>query len=716
MKHSKIALGRKKIAMVNINKTHLIAAGLVILSPLATAADQPEQQAQSGNLTYVGGKGRVGIGYDTKNKFRGEAYWILSEDDRAAWIGEGWGSRSAGGLKLNYQWVPGGELKKTDSQSVRKLFAAVDQNDQRDQKLTVGGGMEHENLFWGAYASAALSGSRTISDNTVAVSETVSGTEPDGRQYSQDTLTTTHSRIYERPYDFGVGAHVGRYFNEPLIRLSGGLDYEWGRNSNHQTTLSLKMEKFIANTPHSFSVNAEVFQKAGSLEQKFNDQRLFFMYRYEFGGKSHRPERESRLVERSVAVPANVQPEEMETSRVETEASHAVSKPRFEKRMVKTNAAMFSDAFFKFDSSKLTPEAITALDSVIATLRKSGYSGNIHLVGHTCDIGTNQYNQKLSERRALSIKKYLVEKGGIPSDVIIAEGQGEENPRYPNVKATRYKNRRVDLEFITFAEKLEDIELPSEVVPPKAETATKSAKPVKPAKPAQIEWVSEYVDTEPAWLRRALHNTTPHKQSVDVYRHQEREVSIASGDKNYINRAPNAQNDAFSVNSGETTLWDVLANDNDPDQDALTITSVTLPANGVARVSGNKVSYTSAIGFAGPDSFSYTTADSKGAVSTALVTVTVNAVNHPPVAMDDVYVVSAFFDSAHNVVQNDSDPDGDALTIVSFTQPDTGKITQLGSDKLVFSPQARFSRTSFSYTISDGKGGTSSATVTLIDP
>lgn len=702
--------------MVSMKRTHLVVAGLAILSPLATAADQPEQQAQSGNLTYVGSKGRVGIGYDTKNKFRGEAYWVLSEDDLAAWIGEGWGSRSAGGLKLNYQWVPGGELKKTDSQSVRKLFAAVDQNDQRDQKLTVGGGMERENLFWGAYVSAALSGSRTISDSTATVSETVFGAEQDGRQYSQDTLTTTHSRIYERPYDFGIGAHVGRYFNEPLIRLSGGLDYEWGRSSNHQTTLSLKMEKFIANTPHSFSVNAEVLQKAGELEQKLNDQRLFFMYRYEFGGKNYRPERESRLVERSVAAPVDTQPDEAVTIQTETEARPAVSKPRFEKRMVKTSAAMLSDAFFKFDSATLTPEAKTALDSVIATLRKAGYSGNIHLVGHTCDIGTDQYNQKLSERRALSIKKYLVENGGIPVDVVITEGKGESNPRYPNEKATRYKNRRVDLEFVTFAEKLEDIELPPEVVTPVAAKPAKSEKQVKPAKPAQIEWVSEYIDTEPAWLRRALHNTTPHKQSVDVYRQQEREVSISSGDKNYINRAPSAQGDAFSVNSGETALFDVLANDSDPDQDVLTITSVTLPANGVARVSGNRVSYTSALGFAGSDSFSYTATDSKGATSTAQVTVTVNAVNHPPVAVDDVYVVSPYFNSVHNVVQNDSDPDGDALTIVSFTQPHTGRITQLGSDKLVFTPQATFTRTSFSYTISDGKGGTSSATVTLIDP
>lgn len=707
MKNSTIAAGRLEAITVSIKRTHLVAVGLAIFAPFATAADQSSQPAPAGNLAYVGSNVRVGIGYDTKTKLRGEAYWVFSEKDLAAWIGEGWGSGSSGGLKLNYQWVPAsGKTEKSSSPSVHKLFAAIDQNEQHDRKLTLGGGQERENLFWGAYVSAALTGSRTISDSTSSVSGTIFGTEPDGRQFSQDTLTTTRLRLYERPYNFGVGAHVGRFFNEPLIRLSGGLDYEWGRDSNHQTTLSLKLEKFIANTPHSFSVNAEAYQKAGDLAQKSDDKRLYLMYRYEFGGKSYRPERESRMVERSVAAAAEPQPNE-------TDATTTESKPRIEKRMVKTTAAMLSDAFFEFDSARLTPAAKTALGSVIETLRKSGYSGNIHLSGHTCNIGTAKYNQKLSERRALAIKKYLAENGGIPADAIIAEGKGEDNPRYPNTKATRYKNRRVDLEFVTFSEKMEDVVLPAEP------TQAKTAKPAKPAKPAQIEWVQEYIDTEPVWLHRALHNTTPHKQSVDVYRHQDREVNITSGVKHYGNRAPNAQNDAFSVNGGVATLLDVLANDTDPDQDPLTLAAVTLPAHGIATVSGNKVSYTPTLGFVGTDNFSYTVTDGKGGTSTAQVTVTVgaaNSTNRPPVAVNDQFIVPVAQDSLLDVLQNDSDPDGDTLTIVSFTQPATGKISQWNGGKLIFTPQAPFKSTTFSYTISDGKGGTSTATVTLIDP
>lgn len=744
MKTSKVTLARTgTVAMMF--KTHVVAAGLIIFSPFATAVDQPEQQPQASNLTYVGSNGRIGVGYDTKTKLRGEVYWIFSEEDLAAWIGEGWGSGSAGGLKLNYQWIAGGEQEKAADQSVRKLFAAVDQNDQHDQKFTLGGGLEHENLFLGAYVSAALSGRRTISDNTSNVSDTVFGTEQDGRQYSRDVFTTTRLRLYERPYDYGVGARAGRYFNEPLIRLSGGLDYEWGRDSNHQTTLSVILEKFIANSPHSFSVNAEAHQKSGALEQNRHDQRLYFMYRYELGGKSYRPERESRLAEasanavqpatssaRSVEIAAGAA--EMSAGTAEAAAGVVENKPKIEKRMVKTTAAMLSDAFFEFDSAKLTPEAKAALESVIATINKAGYSGNIHLTGHTCNVGAARQNLKLSERRALSVKKFLVETGKIDPETIIAEGKGEDNPRYPNVKDSRHKNRRVDLEFVTFTEKLEDVELPFE--PAQAETSTStststsastptsastSTSTTTPTKPAQVEWAREYIDTEPAWLRRALHNTVSHKQSVDVYRQQEREVNVTSSEKHYINRAPSAQNEAFLVNSGETALLDVLANDSDPDQDLLQITSVTLPAHGIASVSGNKISYTPAPGFIGLDNFSYTITDDKGATSTAQVTVTVSAINRTPVAAGDTFSVPSSRPSVLNVLANDSDPDGDTLTIESFTQPGVGLISRGNNGDLVFSPSGvfpwnHFASATFNYTISDGKGGTSTAIVTLIDP
>jgi OOP family OmpA-OmpF porin len=67
--------------------------------------------------------------------------------------------------------------------------------------------------------------------------------------------------------------------------------------------------------------------------------------------------------------------------------------------------------------------------------------------GHTDSIGTERYNQKLSERRAAAVKAYLVSKG-IPASKITTIGKGETQPVATNKTAAgRQKNRRVDIEF-----------------------------------------------------------------------------------------------------------------------------------------------------------------------------------------------------------------------------------------------------------------------------
>lgn len=65
--------------------------------------------------------------------------------------------------------------------------------------------------------------------------------------------------------------------------------------------------------------------------------------------------------------------------------------------------------------------------------------------GHTCSIGSEAYNQKLSERRAKAVVKYLVDKVGVPASKLNAVGYGETRPAYPNdTEENRAKNRRVE--------------------------------------------------------------------------------------------------------------------------------------------------------------------------------------------------------------------------------------------------------------------------------
>ena len=703
-----------------LNKNSPLAcAGLAIFCHYSLAVEPPEVQAPSGNLTFVGSKGRIGIGYDSMTKLRGDVHWVVVEDASSAWISEGWVSGAAGGLKLNYHWAPMQESDTAASHNTYKLFAAMDRNEQFDGKLTLGAGLESENLFFGATLSTALTGRRGVGGSSSAATVTLRGAESDGREYLYDVVTTTDVRLFERPYDYGVGLRVGRYFDQALLRVSGGLDYEWGADASHQTTVSVGLEKFIANTPHSFSVDAQAYQKSGPFEAARDDQRVYLMYRYALGGKGYRERREFRMVQAPVqAVPAMAEDKGAAahsatdvagTSKLASTASVSESKPGIAKRMVKTTATMLSDAFFVFDSDVLTADARKALEPIVALLRKQAYTGNILLTGHTCDLGPAKYNLLLSERRARSVKKYLVEAGAVPADLIVTEGKGNALPRFPNVKASRFKNRRVDLQFVTFSEKLEDVEVPVVAAPTAPAVVAKEA----PRPTTQVEWKREYIDSEPAWLRRALHNTLPHKQTVDVYRQQEREVKVATGDKRYVNRAPKATMDAFSVNQDTTTALDVLSNDTDPDGNPLKVASVTTPANGSASISAGKVSYTPATGFVGVDTFTYTITDDKGATGAAQVTVTVLSTNRPPVAQNDAFAINQDTATALDVLANDSDPDANPLKITTVSTPAHGSAS-INGGKVTYTPVAGFVGVdSFTYTVADDKGATASAQATI---
>ncbi len=105
-----------------------------------------------------------------------------------------------------------------------------------------------------------------------------------------------------------------------------------------------------------------------------------------------------------------------------------------------------ADALFDFDKSVLRPDGKKSIDDALAKL------GGVDLemviaTGHTDSVGTDAYNQKLSERRAAAVKDYLVSKG-IPSAKVTTIGKGESQPVATNKTAEgRQKNRRVDIEF-----------------------------------------------------------------------------------------------------------------------------------------------------------------------------------------------------------------------------------------------------------------------------
>jgi OOP family OmpA-OmpF porin len=106
-----------------------------------------------------------------------------------------------------------------------------------------------------------------------------------------------------------------------------------------------------------------------------------------------------------------------------------------------------ADAFFDFDKAVLKPAGKASLDDLVSKL--GGMNLEVVIaVGHTDSVGTDEYNQKLSIRRAESVKAYLESKG-VESNRVYTEGKGEKQPVADNkTDAGRAKNRRVEIEVV----------------------------------------------------------------------------------------------------------------------------------------------------------------------------------------------------------------------------------------------------------------------------
>lgn len=130
-------------------------------------------------------------------------------------------------------------------------------------------------------------------------------------------------------------------------------------------------------------------------------------------------------------------------------------------------------------------------------------------------------------------------------------------------------------------------------------------------------------ETQPVWIARAVYNTVRHKQEVDVYRTREQSVTTSTDDRVYLNRRPQAANDAASwLGSRMPAVIDVLVNDSDPDGDHLTVISVTNGANGEVTIRPDgRLNYLVRRGWEGIDRFHYTISDGKGGTSIAMVTI-----------------------------------------------------------------------------------------------
>ncbi|MBC7967581.1 MAG: tandem-95 repeat protein, partial [Fuerstia sp.] len=212
-----------------------------------------------------------------------------------------------------------------------------------------------------------------------------------------------------------------------------------------------------------------------------------------------------------------------------------------------------------------------------------------------------------------------------------------------------------------------------------------------------------------------------------------------------VNDPPAVTDDSFTTNEDSPVVLSVLSNDSDIEGGTLAITQINGSAivaggssivvtNGTVSLNaaGTQLTFSPAANYSGAISFQYTVSDGTGGTATATVNGTVNPVNDPPVAVNDSNSTTENATTSGNVLTNDTDPDGDTLTVSAVngvagnvgsgvTGTNGGTFTINSNGGYTFNPGTAFDdlaagqtrTTSVTYVASDNQGGTSSTTLTV---
>ncbi|HHC6631220.1 TPA: tandem-95 repeat protein [Vibrio parahaemolyticus] len=183
---------------------------------------------------------------------------------------------------------------------------------------------------------------------------------------------------------------------------------------------------------------------------------------------------------------------------------------------------------------------------------------------------------------------------------------------------------------------------------------------------------------------------------------------VVSGSANLdilpINDAPNAENDVITTEEDTAVTIDVLVNDSDVEGDALSIQSASVPSEqGSVDIVDGKLVFTPAENFNGEATITYIVTDGD-LTDEAKVTVTVTPVNDSPVAVDDTTSIQEDTAVTIDVLTNDTDVDGDKLSIESAFVPKEQGTVEVVDGKLVFTPAENFNGDAeITYTVTDGE-------------
>lgn len=186
---------------------------------------------------------------------------------------------------------------------------------------------------------------------------------------------------------------------------------------------------------------------------------------------------------------------------------------------------------------------------------------------------------------------------------------------------------------------------------------------------------------------------------------------------NCTNRKPIATHDNISTNKATPVTFFPHANDSDPDGDAILTAAVFAPQHGTTQLNTDRsVTYTPNPNHCGTDGFSYDVEDTGGLFWWGWVYVNVNCptVNDPPVLTADTATTNKNSDVDIDVLSNDTDPQGDALTVVSTSTASNGTVSINANQTIQYTPTIDYCGIdSFTYSVQDTAGNTSSTGVNI---
>lgn len=182
---------------------------------------------------------------------------------------------------------------------------------------------------------------------------------------------------------------------------------------------------------------------------------------------------------------------------------------------------------------------------------------------------------------------------------------------------------------------------------------------------------------------------------------------------NEVNKAPVASEASVNTDEDVAASFTLKAMDADLPSNTLTYTIVNAPAHGRLSGTGPNLTYTPNQDFNGTDSFTFKVNDGSLNSNTATVSINIRPVNDSPKANPDSASTEEDVALTVNVIANDIDVDGDKLVLTNVSNAVNGKAEIIGGE-VKFTPNSRFQGTgSFNYTISDGKGGIATGSVTV---